>query len=215
MDIAHDQFDVGPPGWEGSHGDDAPHESGATQGRGDSVTVAAPMQTVRLSGAGIVGLAVGAACAWRTGMFAAFPSAVGLTMLAASDFRTRRIPRDVFAATAASTIGFAAIDAAVHRNGDRLIIACLIASAVAVVAGAIWAATSGTAFGDVKLLTLAAFVPAWLRGSAVLTMILIALIAAVGMVIVERFRAGGLAMKSTIACGPPLLVGWLVGVWTA
>ena len=71
------------------------------------------------------------------------------------------------------------------------------------------------AFGDVKLLALAAFVPAFLRGSAVITMVVVALLAATAMIVIERLRDGSLALRSTIAFGPPLLVGWLVGVWTA
>jgi hypothetical protein len=179
------------------------------------MTAAAPTQTIRLTGAGIAGLAVGAVCVWRTGLLASFPSAIGLTMLAASDFRTRRVSRDMFAATAAGTIGLAIVDAAMQGSGSRLISASLITAAVALVAGTLWAATSGIAFGDVKLLALASFLPAWLRAAAVITMVLVALIAAVGMVVVERVRVGGLTMKSSIAFGPPLLVGWLVGVLTA
>jgi hypothetical protein len=179
------------------------------------MTSTAPTQTIRLTGAGIVGLAVGAVCVWHTGLLASFPSAIGLTVLAASDLRTRRVSRDMFAATAAATVGFATVDAALQGSGGRLVAALLITAAVALVAGTLWAATSGIAFGDVKLLALASFVPAWLRGSAVLAMVLVALIAAVGMVVVERVRVGGLTMKSSIAFGPPLLFGWLVGVLTA
>lgn len=179
------------------------------------MTVAAPTQTIRLTGAGIVGLAVGAACMWRTGLLSAFPPGVGLTMLAASDFRSRRVPRKVFAASAAATFGLAVVDAAVHGNGSRIVAASTITAAVALVAGVVWAATSGIAFGDVKLLALATFVPAWLRAPAVLTMVFVALMAAVGMVVVDRIRMGELTMKSSIAFGPPLLVGWLVGVLTA
>lgn len=152
---------------------------------------------------------------WRTGLLSAFPPGVGLTMLAASDFRSRRVPRKVFAASAAATFGLAVVDAAVHGNGSRIVAASTITAAVALVAGVVWAATSGIAFGDVKLLALATFVPAWLRAPAVLTMVFVALMAAVGMVVVDRIRMGELTMKSAIAFGPPLLVGWLVGVLTA
>jgi Type IV leader peptidase family len=185
------------------------------QGRADHMTAAAPAQTIRLTSAGITGLAAGAVCVWRTELLAALPSAVGLTMLAASDLRTRRVSQDMFAATAAATIGLAFVDAASQGSGTRLVAASLITAAVALVAGTIWATTSGIAFGDVKLVALASFVPAWLRGSAVLTMVLVALIAAAGMVVLERVRVGGLTMKSSIAFAPPLLLGWLVGVLTA
>ena len=152
---------------------------------------------------------------WQTGLLSAFPSGVGLTMLAASDFRSRRVPGEVFAATAAATAGLAVVDAMVHGNGGRLVAASTITAAVTLVVAAVWAATSGIAFGDVKLLALATFVPAWLRGTAVLTVVFVALMASVGMVVIERLRAGALTMKSSIAFGPPLLVGWVVGVLTA
>jgi hypothetical protein len=214
--MEHDQSDTAVPRWEGPPGVVAPGESGMdAHGRSYDMTAAAPTQTVRITRSGIAGLAVGAVCVWRTGLLSAFPSALGLTMLASSDYSTRRIPRDVFAATAAATVGLGVLDAAVRSNGERLLAASLVTAIVALVAGAIWAATSGIAFGDVKLLTLAAFVPAWLRGPSVLTMMLVTLVAAAGMIVVERVRAGSLTMKSSIAFGPPLLVGWLVGVLTA
>jgi hypothetical protein len=212
--MEHDQPDIAVSRWLGSYG-----VFGAVgidaHGRAYDMTAAPLTQTVRFTRAEIAGLAVGAVCVWRTGLLAALPSAVGLTVLAASDFRTRRVSRDMFAATAAATIGLAIVDAALQVSGGRLVAASLITAAVALVAGTLWAATSGIAFGDVKLLALASFVPAWLRGSAVLTMVLVALVAAVGMVVVERLRAGALTMKATIAFGPPLLLGWLVGVLTA
>jgi leader peptidase (prepilin peptidase) / N-methyltransferase len=189
--------------------------AGQLEGHVEHMTATAPTQRVRFTRAGIAGLTVGAACVWRTGLLSAFPSAFGLTMLAALDYSSRRVPRDVFAASAAATLALGVLDSAVRTNDNRLLAASLITAIVALVAGAIWAATSGIAFGDVKLLALAAFVPAWLRGSAVLTMVLVALVAAVGMVVVERLRAGALTMKSSIAFGPPLLIGWLVGVLTA
>jgi hypothetical protein len=216
VEIEHDHRDIAVPLWPGSCRATALGLAGlGTQERARHMTVAAPMQTIRLTRAGIVGLAVGAACVWGTGLLAAFPSAVGLTMLAVSDFYTRRVPREVFAAAAAATVWLAVVDAAVQGTGARLVAASSITAAVALVAGTLWAATPGIAFGDVKLLALASFVPAWLRGSAVLTTVLVALVAAVGMVVVERVRVGALTMKSSIAFGPPLLFGWLVGVLTA
>jgi hypothetical protein len=216
VEIEHDQRDIAVPPWPGSYRATALGLAGlCARGPDYDVTAAAPTQTIRLTGAGIVGLAVGAVCAWRTGLLVSFPSAVGMTVLAASDFRTRRVSRDMLAATAAATVGLAVVDAALQGSGTRLVSASLLTVVVALVAGTLWAATSGIAFGDVKLLALASFVPAWLGGSAVLTMVLVALIAAVGMVVVERVRVGGLTMKSSIAFGPPLLFGWLVGVLKA
>ncbi len=160
-------------------------------------------------------MAVGAVCTWRTGVMAALPSAIGLTILAVSDFRTRRIPSGIFSWSAASVVVWAAIDASTSGEGRRFVIALVIALAVLVVTGALWTATAGIAFGDVKLLALASFVPAWLGGSAVVIMLLTSLLAATGMIAAERFRGRPLTMTSTIPFGPPLLAGWLVGVLTA
>jgi hypothetical protein len=185
------------------------------EGRACIMTATASTQTNRLSWAGIAGLAVGAVCVLQTGLVAAFPSAVGLTMLAVSDYRTRHVPREVVARSAVAIMVLGVLDAAVRADGQGLARATVTTAIVTLVAGLVWAVTSGIAFGDVKLLALASFVPAWIRGSAVLTMVLVALMTAVGMVVVERVRVGGLTMKSSIAFGPALLVGWLVGVLMA
>ena len=124
--MEHDQSDTSVSRWQGSYGVVALGVASCdAHGRSYDMTTIAPTQTIRLAGAGIVGLAVGAVCVWRTGLFSAFPSALGLTMLASSDYSTRRIPRDVFAATAAATVGLGVLDAAVRANGERLLAASL------------------------------------------------------------------------------------------
>ena len=127
--MEHDQSDTSVSRWQGSYGVVALGVASCdAHGRSYDMTTTAPTQTIRLAGAGIVGLAVGAVCVWRTGLFSAFPSALGLTMLASSDYGTRRIPRDVFAATAAATVGLGVLDAAhaaVRANGERLLAASL------------------------------------------------------------------------------------------
>lgn len=143
------------------------------------------------------------------------PASIGLTLLAASDWATRRLPRQIVTATAVGMVSTAAVDALRLDAVDRLAAAVVTTAAVGIVAGIVWYFTSGIAFGDVKLLALAAFVPAWLRSSAVLTVIVVALMASLAMVGVERIRLGSISAKSTIAFGPPLLLGWLVGVLTA
>jgi Type IV leader peptidase family len=214
--MEHDQPVPGALCSEGSWRAEAPDGSNPdTEGRAYGMTDTAPTQTIRLSWAEIAGLTVGAVCVWRTGLMSAFPSALGLSILAASDFKTRRVPRETFMRAAVATFGFGVLDAASQADDSRLVEALLTTAIVTLISGAIWAATSGIAFGDVKLIALATFVPAWMRGTAVVVMMLVALFAAVVMVVVERFRAGPVTMKSSIAFGPPLLVGWLVGVLTA
>ena len=177
--------------------------------------VAADTQTSSSTRAGIVGGCVAVVIVWRTGLVSALPAAVGLTMLAASDWATRRVPRQIVVATAVAMLALAVLDAVRLNALDRLAIATVLAVVVGLTAGLAWYFTPGIAFGDVKLLALAAFVPAWLGASAVVTMIAVALLAALVAVGVERVRAGSISGHSTIAFGPPLLAGWLVGVLTA
>ena len=152
---------------------------------------------------------------WRTGLLSAAPAAIGLTMLAASDMATRRVPRTIVAQTTAWMLVGALVDAVRLSEMNRFLTALGVATLVGFVAGLAWLVSSGIAFGDVKLLALAAFVPAWLRASAVVTVVAVAFLAAVLYVLVERLQHGRITAKATIAFGPPLLVGWLVGVLTA
>jgi hypothetical protein len=215
VDIEQQQAHVGAAHRVGSRRAAERRSDGRHHGQADAVTPIASTQTLRFAWAGITGLAVGAMCVWRTGLLSALPSATGLTLLAASDFATRRISRRTFKHAAIATFGFALFDAAVQANRSRFVEAAITTAVIALLAYIVWAATSGIAFGDVKLVALATFVPAWLRGTAVITMLLAALATAVVMVVVERVRAGHLSSKSSIAFGPPLLAGWLVGVLTA
>ena len=179
------------------------------------VTRTATKRTAWTSWAGVVGFCVGAVCTVKTGLVAALPSAMGLTVLAATDMSARRIPKRILAATAMGTIACGVADSLRQGSAERFTMALLTAAIVGAIAGATWCVTAGIAFGDVKLLALAAFVPAFLRGTAVITMVVVSLLVATAMIVIERIRLGSLALKSTIPFGPPLLVGWLVGVWIA
>lgn len=152
---------------------------------------------------------------WRTGILSAAPAAIGLTMLAASDMATRRVPRAIVAQTTAWMLVAALVDAVRLSEPKRFLMALGVATLVGLVAALVWLVSSGIAFGDVKLLALAAFVPAWIRGSAVVTVVAVAFVAAAFYVLIERLQHGRIPAKATIAFGPPLLVGWLVGVLTA
>jgi leader peptidase (prepilin peptidase) / N-methyltransferase len=152
---------------------------------------------------------------WRTGLLSAAPAATGLTMLAALDMATRRVPRTIVAQTTACMLAAALVDAVRLSEPKRFLTAIVLAAFVGLVAGLVWLISSGIAFGDVKLLALAAFVPAWLRGSAIVTVVVVAFLAAAVYMLIERLQHGAITAKATIAFGPPLLVGWLVGVLTA
>ena len=184
-------------------------------GRSDAVITSTATQTVRAGRDGFVGGCVGVLLVWRTGLLSAAPAAMGLTMLAASDMATRRVPKTIVAHTTACMLAAALADAIRLSEMDRFLAALGLATLVGFVAGLAWLVSSGIAFGDVKLLALAAFVPAWLRGSAVVTVVAVAFLAAAVNVLVERLRHGHITAQATIAFGPPLLVGWLVGVLTA
>ena len=136
-------------------------------------------------------------------------------MLAASDMATRRVPRTIVAQTTACMLVAAVVDTVRLSEMNRFLTALGLATLVGLVAGLVWLVSSGIALGDVKLLALAAFVPAWLRGSAVVTVVAVAFLAAAVYVLVERLRHGHITAQATIAFGPPLLIGWLVGVLTA
>ena len=158
---------------------------------------------------------MGVLLVWRTGLLSAAPASIGLTMLAASDMATRRVPRTIVAQTSAWMLAAALLDAVRLSEPKRFLTAIVLATFVGLVAGLVWLISSGIGFGDVKLLALAAFVPAWLRGSAIATVVAVAFLAAAVHVLIERSRHDRIAAQATIAFGPPLLVGWLVGVLTA
>lgn len=158
---------------------------------------------------------MGVLLVWRTGLLSAAPASIGLTVLAASDMATRRVPRTIVAYTTACMLVAALVDAVRLSEMNRFLTALGLATLVGLVAGSVWLVSSGIAFGDVKLLTLAAFVPAWLRASAVVTVVAVAFLAAALYVLIERMQHGEITAKATIAFGPPLLVGWLVGVLTS
>ena len=101
---------------------------------------------------------MGVLLVWRTGLLSAAPASIGLTVLAASDMATRRVPRTIVAYTTACMLVAALVDAVRLSEMNRFLTALGLATLVGLVAGSVWLVSSGIAFGDVKLLTLAAFV---------------------------------------------------------
>jgi prepilin signal peptidase PulO-like enzyme (type II secretory pathway) len=153
--------------------------------------------------------------AWRTGLAIALPAGFGLTHLAATDLATRRVPRPTVRLTAAAIGAASLIDIARKRSAQNLLRALLLTLVVGLLAALAWSLTKGIALGDVKLLALAAFVPAWLSTRAVVVTIVAAWMAAAVVVGLRAAQGRDVARSASIAFGPPLLVGWLVGVMTA
>ena len=91
----------------------------------------------------------------------------------------------------------------------------VIAGIVSLVSMVIWALTSGIAFGDVKLLGLAAIVPALIAPRLIISMVFFALLASLFVVAKRWLRAQGTTHNASIAFAPPLLVGWLVAVMSS
>ena len=161
-------------------------------------------------GIGLFGCGVGSLAAWRTGLFAAIPVAIGLTALAVSDAESRRLPRRTFNRTVQATLVAAAIDVTLAGSGVDAVMALMMAELVAIAALAVWAITGGIAFGDVKLIGLAALIPAWRSPQRIGTLLVVAIIASLCVVLVRWRRQGYTEPGGTIAFGPPVLIGWIV-----
>lgn len=160
------------------------------------------------------GSGVGALAAWRTGLATAIPMAIGLTLLAVSDTESRRLPREVFRWTIRAALVAAVVDVARAGTGRQAFEAILVAEIVGFFAFALWAATGGIAFGDVKLLTLAAVVPAWRAPHRVEVLVVGAVIAAFVVVMFRWLRHGFPDRGASMAFAPPVLVGWILAVTT-
>lgn len=158
---------------------------------------------------GLFGCGVGSLAAWRTGLVAAVPVAVGLTALAVSDAASRRLPRRTFALTLKAALLVGITD--VVRTGRAMdaFVALTMAEMVGLGALALWAITGGIAFGDVKLIGLAALIPAWRSPQRIGTMLVVAITVSLCVVLVRWWRQGFAEPGGTIAFGPPVLVGWI------
>ncbi len=158
------------------------------------------------------GSGVGALAAWRTGLVTAVPMAIGLTVLAVADHESRRLPREVFRWTTYGALLCAIVDVVRAGTGMPAVIALTLAEIVGFFALALWAITGGIAFGDVKLITLAAVIPAWRSPQRIQVFVVAAVIVAFFIVVVRESRKGYLDTGDTIAFAPPILVGWILAV---
>jgi prepilin signal peptidase PulO-like enzyme (type II secretory pathway) len=171
--------------------------------------------TARKFFVGAVATGLAALTARHVGVSAAIPAGFGLTILAATDLATRRLPSRLVFGTAVATGLFAARDASRSHSWTDFVIALAAAGATTIVAAVIWAVTSGIAFGDVKLLGVASFVPATVAPRLVLTMLFVALVASLFVVLAIRMRRTEAVKAASIAFAPPLLVGWFVAMMTS
>ena len=173
------------------------------------------LRALRIGITGLLGCSVAVLVTMHSGRIAAAPAALGLTVLAATDLRERRLPSWIVSATFAAVLVTAVVDAARLDAWTQLAEGAAIAGTVYLVSMVIWALTSGVAFGDVKLLGLAAIVPAVIAPRLIISMVFFALLAALVVVAKRWLRAQGSAHNASIAFAPPLLVGWLVAVMSS
>lgn len=162
----------------------------------------------------IVAVAAAGVAVWHTSLASAAPAGLGLGFLASTDLANRRLPEGLMLATLTGSLAAGAFDASRLGNSYPFFRAWMIVGIVLLGVGILWAVTSGFAWGDVKLLALASFVPAFIAPHQVIVMLVAALLAAFVVVIGDRFRRPN-PWQPTIAFGPPVLVGWLVAVMFA
>ena len=169
-------------------------------------------RALKIGIAGLLGCAVAVLADWHSGIAAAVPAALGLTALAATDMASRRLPSRIVLLTFLATVAVAAWDAGRTGKWFGFVQAGAVVGAVTIVSVLVWALTSGIAFGDVKLLGVASFIPALIAPHLVLSMVVVALLTSIVVIAIRRLRGCNISRTATIAFAPPLLVGWLVAV---
>lgn len=169
-------------------------------------------RALKIGIAGLLGCAVAVLAVWHSGIAAAVPAAFGLTALAVTDLASRRLPSRIVLSTFLATLAVAAWDAGRTGKWFGFIQAWAVVGAVTIGSLLVWALTSGIAFGDVKLLCVASFIPALIAPHLVLSMVAVALLASLVVIGIRRLRGHNVSRTATIAFAPPLLVGWLVAV---
>jgi Flp pilus assembly protein protease CpaA len=181
-------------------------------GRKPEMSAGTDARALRIGITGLLGCSAAVLATMHSGRTAAAPAALGLTVLAATDLRERRLPSRIVSATFAAVLVTAVVDAARLDAWVQFAEGAAIAGTVSLVSMVIWAITSGIAFGDVKLLGLAAIVPALIAPRLIISMVFFALLASLFVVAKRWLRAQRTTHHASIAFAPPLLVGWLVAV---
>ena len=184
-------------------------------GRKPEMTSGADARALRIGITGLLGSCAAVLATLHSGRASAAPAALGLTVLAATDLAERRLPSWIVSVTFAVILAAALADAARLGEWTRLIEGAAIAGIVAMVSMVIWALTSGIAFGDVKLLGVAAIVPAVIAPRLIISMVFFALLASLIVVALRRIRSADVTSGASIAFAPPLFVGWLIAVMSS
>ena len=87
-----------------------------------------------------------------------------------------------------------------------------VAGLVALAVLALWLSTAAIALGDVLLLTFAVLVPASLSRWAAGATILVTLVVGEALALTQRHGRPAGRSLATVALGPAMLVGWVVGM---
>ena len=189
--------------------------STAPVGRKPEMSSGTDARALRIGITGLLGCSAAVLATIHSGRAAAAPAALGLTVLAATDLAERRLPSWIVSVTFAAILAAALADAARLGEWTRLIEGAAIAGIVAVVSMVMWALTSGIAFGDVKLLGVAAIVPAVIAPRLIISMVFVALVTSLLVVGARWLRTRATPRNASIAFAPPLLVGWMVAVMSS
>lgn len=184
-------------------------------GRKPEMSSGTDARVLRIGITGLLGCSAAVLATIHSGRAAAAPAALGLTVLAATDLAERRLPSWIVSVTFAAILAAALADAARLGEWTRLIEGAAIAGIVAVVSMVTWALTSGIAFGDVKLLSVAAIVPAVIAPRLIISMVFVALLTSLLVVGARWLRTRATPRTASIAFAPPLLVGWMVAVMSS
>lgn len=131
--------------------------------------------------------------------------------MAWADGRTHRFSLRMLGVCAALTVACLAGDAVSSAAWGRALSTGVIVLAVSAGAISAWVWAPGISFGDVLLVMFAVLVPAWAGPATAAATILLAFIAAGGIVMV-RCRRSDAERCETIAFAPALLAGWIVGL---
>ena len=169
----------------------------------------APLRRVPVAAIGLAAAAVGL---WQTGSAAAVPAGVGLTALAASDFRSHRFSLRTLGISAALVSTALVAETLRQSTLERLVAEIVLVSLVALAALVLWLSTVGIAFGDVLLLSFTILVPARVSPRAVAVTVLVGLVAGGLLALSRRRQSLSDGPVSAVPLAPALLVGWVIGV---
>lgn len=177
----------------------------------DSITVARSVDGVRSGMVAAAAVGTAALGLWATGLVAAVPAGVGLTMVAADDLSSHRFSTRTLAGASLLVALALLVDAAVRGSWDRLAAALAGTAIVGTATAVAWLSVKGLSFGDVLLVMFAVAVPFHISGRSALVVLGSAVVLA-ALAVLARVARRGWSRGATVALAPALLVGWLIGV---